>query len=299
MPINSYENYALSWRPVKERLTRPYYQSLVQQLEADILSGALQKNVKLPSQRELADYLDLNFTTIGQAYKHAMEKGLLYTNIGSGTFVSPNAFHSITISTNQVADHLIDLGLVSSFDMCNQRILPFIESVSKNAALNSLLNYRDPLGTHFQRATAAEWLQTQGVRTNAEEVAIVSGVQNGLAVTLAAAFSPGQRIAVDRYTYSNFIELAQLYHLEIVPIGYDSEGMDPEHLLQECKKKKIHGIFLMPACNNPIGFQMSSARRMTLAEIIQQEHLWVIEELMHSKQFYQRFKNSYLNKRFT
>ena len=35
-------------------------------------------------------------------------------------------------------------------------------------------------------------------------------------------FSPGQRIAVDRYTYSNFIELAQLYHLEIVPIGYDS-----------------------------------------------------------------------------
>ncbi|EHU9655825.1 PLP-dependent aminotransferase family protein [Enterococcus faecalis] len=282
MPINSYENYALSWRPVKERLTRPYYQSLVQQLEADILSGALQKNVKLPSQRELADYLDLNFTTIGQAYKHAMEKGLLYTNIGSGTFVSPNAFRSITISTNQVADHLIDLGLVSSFDMCNQRILPFIESVSKNAALNSLLNYRDPLGTHFQRATAAEWLQTQGVRTNAEEVAIVSGVQNGLAVTLAAAFSPGQRIAVDRYTYSNFIELAQLYHLEIVPIGYDSEGMDPEHLLQECKKKKIHGIFLMPACNNPIGFQMSSARRMTLAEIIQQEHLWVIEDDIHS-----------------
>ena len=33
MPINSYENYVLSWRPVKERLTRPYYQSLVQQLK--------------------------------------------------------------------------------------------------------------------------------------------------------------------------------------------------------------------------------------------------------------------------
>lgn len=48
------------------------------------------------------------------------------------------------------------------------------------------------------------------------------------------------------------------------------------------QKKKIHGIFLMPACNNPIGFQMSSARRMTLAEIIQQEHLWVIEDDIHS-----------------
>ena len=47
MPINSYENYALSWRPVKERLTRPYYQSLVQQLEADILSGTLQKKCEI------------------------------------------------------------------------------------------------------------------------------------------------------------------------------------------------------------------------------------------------------------
>ena len=40
---------------------------------------------------------EFNFETV------RMEKGLLYTNIGSGTFVSPNAFHSITISTNQVA----------------------------------------------------------------------------------------------------------------------------------------------------------------------------------------------------
>lgn len=64
MPINSYENYALSWRPVKERLTRPYYQSLVQQLEADILSGALQKNVKLPSQRELADYFHDDWSSL-------------------------------------------------------------------------------------------------------------------------------------------------------------------------------------------------------------------------------------------
>lgn len=51
-----------------------------------------------------------------------------------------------------------------------------------------LLNYRDPMGTNFQLKTAVEWLQTQGVQTTIHHTAIVSGVQNGLAVTLAAFF---------------------------------------------------------------------------------------------------------------
>lgn len=282
MPINSYEDYPITWRPDKTKLTRPIYKSLIQQLEEDILTSKLQKNTQLPSQRELADYLYINFTTVGQAYKYGIEKGLLYTNIGSGTFVSPNAFTSITISTNQVAEHVIDFGLVSSFEDCNHLVLPFIHSVSLNPNIVGLLNYRDPMGTNFQLKTAVEWLQTQGVQTTIHHTAIVSGVQNGLAVTLAAFFSPGDRIAIDRYTYSNFIELAHLYHLEVVPIDFDQEGMKPELLLQECHKKKIKGIYLMPSCNNPIGFQLSLQRRNELKAIISKEKLLVIEDDIHS-----------------
>lgn len=282
MPVNSYEDYPITWRPDKTKLTRPLNKSLIQQLEEDILTSKLPKNTQLPSQRELADYLDINFTTVGQAYRYGIGKGLLYTNIGSGTFVSPNAFTSITISTNQVAEHVIDLGLVSSFEECNHLILPFIHSVSNNPNVVGLLNYREPMGTNFQLKTAVNWLQTQGVQTTDSQTAIISGVQNGLAVTLAALFTPGDRIAVDRYTYSNFIELAHLYHLEIVPIDFDQEGMIPELLRQECRKKKIKGLFLMPSCNNPIGFQMSLNRREQLKEIILSEQLLVIEDDIHS-----------------
>lgn len=282
MPVNSYENYMLTWRPDKNKLNRPIYKSLVRQLEDDILSNKLQENTQLPSQRELADYLDLNFTTVGQAYKYAIGKELLYTNTGSGTFVSPHAFDSITISNNKVAEHIIDFGLVSSFDQCNDLIDPFIQSISQNTNITGLLNYQEPRGTNFQLRTALNWLQTQGVDVNLDEIAIVSGVQNGLAVVLSALFSPGDRIVVDRYTYSNFIELAHLYHLEVVPVEFDAQGMLPDALQQECRKKKIHGIFLMPSCNNPMGFQMTIKRRNELANIIIKEGLWVIEDDIHS-----------------
>lgn len=88
MPINQYDDGSLTWRPDKEKLKRPIYRSLIEQLEKDILAGRLPKNTRLPSQRELADYLDINFTTVGQAYQYGIKKGILYTNVGSGTYVS-------------------------------------------------------------------------------------------------------------------------------------------------------------------------------------------------------------------
>lgn len=282
MPINYYEDNSLSWSPDKTLLVRPIYKSLLQLLEQDILSGKLQKNTKLPSQRELADFLDINFTTVGHTYKEALSKGLLYTNIGAGTFISPNAFEAITISNYNIKTDTINLGLISPFDECSSLIMPIVKKVSTCERLSLLLDYRNPMGTPYQLLTANKWLKSQGVKTSPENISIISGVQNGLAVTLTALFSPGDRIATDRYTYSNFIELAHLLHLEIVPINFDKDGMLPEELLRECSKKKINGIFLMPSCNNPIGFQISEQRRIALSKIIKEHHLWVIEDDIHS-----------------
>lgn len=282
MSINSYDNYQLSWRPDRNLLKRPLYRSLIQLLEEDILSGKLQRNTRLPSQRELADFLDINFTTVGQAYKYGVEKGLLYTNIGSGTYISQNAFQSITISNNDVGTNIIDLGLVSSFEECNDLVIPYIQKVSQQTSIYSLLNYQDPMGSLSQRTVASEWLNTQGVVCSPDLVALTSGVQNGMAITLTSIFSQGDRIAVDRYTYANFIELAKLLGIEIVLIDYDDEGMLAEQLEIECVKKKIHGAFLMPSCNNPVGFQMSEVRKKELAEVFKKHDILIIEDDIHA-----------------
>jgi DNA-binding transcriptional MocR family regulator len=282
MPVNQFENYPLSWQPDKSRIANPIYKSLLQQLEEDIVSGKLQRGSRLPSQRELADYLDINFTTVGQAYRDGISQGFLYTIIGSGTFVSQNAFLPIAISTDNVNEAIIDLGFVSSFDECNHLVVPYIATINQGPFLAERLNYRNPLGTPQELATANQWLSLIGVHAEDEMIATVSGIQNGLTIILMSAFQPGNRIAVDRYTYSNFIELATLLNLEIVPIDSDGLGMNPEMLAMECKKKQIHGIFVMPACNNPLGFQLTLPRRKELVEVIAREKLWVIEDATHS-----------------
>lgn len=78
MPVNSFDDYPMSWKPKKELLTAPKYRALADLLADDILTGKLPPHTKLPPQRELADYLDLNFSTVTRAFQHYTQKGLIY-----------------------------------------------------------------------------------------------------------------------------------------------------------------------------------------------------------------------------
>lgn len=282
MPVNSFENYPMSWKPDKLILKRPFYLSIAQALEHDIENGFLTPGTKLPPQRELADFLDVNFTTITRSYKMCELKGLIYAITGSGTFVSPNAARSITISTNNFTGACIDLGFVASFEQCNSMILETTKKVVKKRYLEQLLNYNDPTGIPHQKMAGLNWMKSFGIYADTEHLAIVSGAQNALAITLAALFEPRNRIAVDFYTYSNFIELSKMFNIQLVPILGDKNGMLPNELENQCRLNDIHGIFLMPSCCNPTTIIISDTRKKELAKVIKKYMLILIEDDIHA-----------------
>ncbi|MDG4849705.1 PLP-dependent aminotransferase family protein [Peribacillus frigoritolerans] len=281
MPVNSFDNYPMSWKPDKNALKRPFYKSLASLLEQDITNGFLAPGTKLPPQRELADFLDLNFTTITRSYKMCEVKGLIYAVTGSGTFVAPNATRSITISADKTANS-IDLGFVASFEQTNDIVSETLQKTVNKSYLEQLLNYNDPTGIPHQKTAALNWMESFGIHADQEHIAIVSGAQNALAVALAALFEPGNRIATDLYTYSNFIELAKMFHIKLVPIHGDQFGMLPDELEKQCCQTNIDGIFLMPSCNNPTTIMMSDIRKQELAALIRKHRLILIEDDIHA-----------------
>jgi len=76
----------------------------------DILNGILLPGIKLPPQRELADYLDLNLSTISKAFKVCELKGLLSASVGSGTFVSYDALSNAYLLEDTRPKHSIEMG---------------------------------------------------------------------------------------------------------------------------------------------------------------------------------------------
>ena len=277
MPTNSFENFMMSWTPDRSRIKRPFYLTLANALEADITSGRLSAGTKLPPQRELADYLDLNFTTVTQAYNLCREKKLIYGVTGRGTFVSPLPGENPPPRPGR-SPELIELGVVRGFDQLRAPIIEASKRVLQKGYIEELYSYAEPAGHLHQRAAGAHWMKQMDVYTDCEHTAIFSGAQNVISAALLSLFRIGDKIAVDEFTYSNLIGMARLSHIRPIPVRGDTEGMHPDELDTICRREGVRGIFLMPNCANPTTVTISEKRKDELAEVIARNGLVLIED---------------------
>ena len=73
---------------INYRDTRPFYQQIKDNVRHLVVSGALKKDDKLPSVRELSASLAINPNTIQRAYRELENEGYIYTLPGKGTFAA-------------------------------------------------------------------------------------------------------------------------------------------------------------------------------------------------------------------
>lgn len=281
MPVNSFDDYPMSFRPAKDELTKPYYLSIAEKLEQEILSGTLAEHTKLPPQRELADWLDLNLSTVTRAYQLCELKGLLYAVTGSGTFVAPGKNAGDTFR-NDAPAHTIELGMIRPFYETNELIRETACRILARPESSALFEYGQPLGTNRQLAAGVKWLSSLGIRVSPEQLCITAGAQNALAVALITLFKAGDKIAVDTYTYTNFRLLANQLHIRLIAIDSDRDGIVPDSLAFHAANDGLQGVYLMPALSNPTATFMPETRRHLLADIIRQYGLIVIEDDIYS-----------------
>lgn len=282
MPVNSFEDYPMSWRPDKKQLAPPLYRSIASLLEYDIINGYLAPNTKLPPQRELADYLDINLSTITRAFKICEVKGLIYAVTGRGTFVAPNIRNAIFMADSDESKNVIEMGIIKPLDTSNSFVVQAIKSIAAKDYLENLLDYRHPLGMPYHRMAAKKWMQHFNMDVPIENIAITSGGQNSFTLILMTLFHPGDKIAVDMYTYPNFMELAKALNIQLIPTEGDEFGMKPESLDAVCRTNSVQGIYLSPSCNNPTAITMNMNRRKEIAEVINKHGLILIEDDVYS-----------------
>ena len=276
MPVNSFEHYPMSWAPSRAELgPGPVYLALAARLERDVASGALPPGTRLPPQRELADYLDVNFTTVTRAYDVCREKHLVYGVTGRGTFVA-----SLPGVDEAVGDGAaFDLGVVQAFpEVGAKAVVEAAQRVLARDAAERLFTYGDRDGLARHRAAGRHWLARRGVDADAGNIAIFPGVQGALSTALLAVFQVGDAVATDAFTYANFIALARLARIRLVPVRGDADGMLPQTLDEAARRWNLKGVFLMPNSANPTAITMSAARRDALADVMRRHGLLVLED---------------------
>jgi DNA-binding transcriptional regulator YhcF (GntR family) len=69
------------------RSSQPIYLQIVEQVQGMIARGELRQGDQLPTVRQLATELRVNFNTVARAYRLLDEAGLISTQHGRGTYV--------------------------------------------------------------------------------------------------------------------------------------------------------------------------------------------------------------------
>lgn len=274
MPVNSFESYPMNWKPARETLgTGPLYLALAAALERDVRSGALPPGTRLPPQRELADFLDIDFTTVTRAYGVCRAKGLVYGVTGRGTFVA-----SVRDTADAEDDRLVDLGVVQAFpEIGAAAVVHAAQTVLARETAQRLFTYGDREGLRRHRVAGRHWLARGGIVAPDDRIAVFPGVQGALSTALLSVFGVGDALAVDPFTYGNLLAFARLAGVRLVPVADDAHGMRPD-ALDAAAQHGVTGVFLMPNCANPTTLTLAEGRKDELAAVAARRGLLLLED---------------------
>lgn len=86
----------------------PGYVQIVEQVQAHLAQGKLVPGDQLPTVRQLAAELRVNFNTVARAYRILDEAGLISTQQGRGTYIMdlPNSAQSQAIKAKTLEDQI-------------------------------------------------------------------------------------------------------------------------------------------------------------------------------------------------
>jgi GntR family transcriptional regulator / MocR family aminotransferase len=226
----------------------------------------------LPATRVLAAELRISRGVVVEAYQRLIDEGLATGRTGAGTTVLGRGRGAEPPSDRRRAldDLRLPLPPAEHIDIDLSPGVPDLSAFpraqwlrAERAVLDEItaadLGYGDPGGTPRLRAELAGWLRrTRGVRAEADDIIVVGGVAQALAllartlaargVTAAAVEDPGSRGARDQMTHWGV-------RADGVPV--DDEGILVDRITQEV-------AVLTPAHQFPTGVVLSPARRRAL-----------------------------------
>jgi GntR family transcriptional regulator/MocR family aminotransferase len=296
--------------PLDRQSEVPLYQQIEDFLRQGILSGSLAPDTRLPASRQLARDLGINRITVENAYAELETEGLIYSKMGSGTYVLPPnpllAFskdkpgapwplwqQSLELqeknfekkssgdASRKAARHSNVISFASGIGDAHlfpaEDFRKVLQTVMRRDGI-AALDYGEPNGHAPLRETITHILASQGLQTRSENVLITAGSQQALSLVSQLLLKPGDVIMVESPTYSGALDLFRALGFNVVGVPMDRHGMQVEALEKLLQQHHPKLIYTIPTFHNPTGTCMSSQRRIQLIILADRYNIPILED---------------------
>lgn len=266
----------LAWLRALRAGQGPRYQQIAQQVIDAVQSGGLQAGDRLPPQRELAQQLGVDLTTVTRAYNALREAGLLAVHGARGTYIAGPA------DVAEDAGSMVDLSMnipPLTDSAAFARVLQVATSHAQSRLTgDALMSYHVGPGAGIDREAGAAWLLPALGRIDRARVIVCAGAQTALAALLLARSREGDALLTEPLTYPGALAAASTLRRPVFAVEADEQGMLPKALERACVGRKPAFIYLTPTIQNPTSATMSAARRTAIYEVASRQGVAIIED---------------------
>ncbi len=290
----------MEWKPNRED-KKPIYKQIADYIEHGISAGEFPPNSVLPSERALANELQVNRSTVVAAYEELQALGVIERKKGSGTRVStdiwgishkripnwgryvedgsflPNLPLVQRIRTETQKNDLINLAsgeLSPSLFPSNQ-----FRTILSETPFVGQLGYDHPQGNELLRETISSHVKEyKNIEIDPASILITSGAQQALHLIVQCLLKPGDAVAIEDPSYCFSLPIFQSAGLKTFLLSVDQHGINPDDLVSLHKKHRIRMLFLNPDYQNPTGTVLSFERRKRVLELSSEFGIPIIED---------------------
>ncbi|WP_342440508.1 PLP-dependent aminotransferase family protein [Lysinibacillus sp. FSL K6-0075] len=265
----------------------PLYLQLYNYIKAEIQNGNISAQSKLPSQRNLAQHLQISRNTVDAAYQQLLAEGYVVSKEREGLFVvdlekgyfQATPHHFEPQLTTQHKQERLAIKYDFNYGDINLKDFPFkiwrkltMQSLDEEQA--QLLLYGDPQGELELRNYMASYLyEARGVQCSADQIVIGAGLQFLMGI-VCNLIGRNELFAMEDPGYYRVRHLFKDNAIKVKPISLDNHGIHIDQL----RKNKIKAVYVTPSHQFPLGTVMPISRRLALLEWAKEENAYIIED---------------------
>ena len=295
--------------PIDRGSDVPIYKQIENFIREGILSGSLVPETRLPATRKLARDLGVNRITVGNAYAELEADGLIYSQVGSGTYVLPpwrvqptqeaetdvswplwqqnlekrynTSYREYFMNLMNESSHPDPISFAGGVsDPQGFPIDEFRKVIQKVIRQDGIaaLEYGEYAGYAPLRITIAQILASQGIQTSPDNILVTTGSQQALSLIARFLLKQGDIILVESPTYSEALALFSDLDLKVICIPVDENGMQVEKLERLLLQYHPKLIYTIPNFQNPSGTCLSGQRRRHLISLADRHNVPILED---------------------
>lgn len=237
-----------------------------------IVDGRLPLGARLPSERALAERLQLSRGTIVRGLDIVQSRGMLTSRQGSGRAArlpagSPRPVESLAARTGPAPEGTIDLRatVLPPHPGLQQAAIAVATEIGGDPAWGSVP--ADGLPELVE--AVCQHYAARGLPTEPGQVIITNGAVSGLHLALQAVSSPGGRIGLENPNYPNTARVIRAGRRRPVPLDIGADASRPigHHgaaLTRAIAGGRLAAAFITPDFHNPTGVLLDGDTRARL-----------------------------------